>query len=345
MPTGVGYLQALGVDVCERFPFAGVRYVAPEGEYADARFREGPGWGVRRTVLSNALLGRARQVTGLCIKENVAAVPLSVGGDGVEVMVGRRPVRARLVVAADGLRSPLRRWAGLDRDGRRHWRWGARQHFAARPWSDYVEVYWSGRGVEAYVTPVGGTQVGVAFLWRRGGYRQLEGGGRLLPSLMAAFPELQRRLQGARRISEDRAVGPLQQRVRGIVGDGLLLIGDAAGYLDAITGEGLSLALAQALALRETVVPVMQKGTGVLRREALARYRTASTELVKGPTQVAELALLLSRYPGLCRRTVRTLARDTDLFQDFLSANMGVQPLLRPRTMWRLARGLLSAVW
>lgn len=344
MPTGVRHLAALGVEVCERFAFRGVRYISPEGVCAEGQFREGSGWGVRRTVLSQALLARARRVPSLCVKENVEATVAAVNEAGVEVTVEQEQVRARLVVGADGLHSPLRRWASLDKRGRRHLRWGARQHFAVQPWSDCVEVYWSGRGVEAYVTPVGAAQVGIAFLWHRGGYRQLRGGEQLVPSLLAAFPTLQARLRGARPLSAGRAVGPLQQRVHGMVSDGLLLIGDAAGYVDAITGEGLSLALAQALALRETVVPLLQRGAGIVTRKALAPYGAASATAAKGTMQVTELALLLSRYPALCNRTVRALARDASLFEDLLAANMGLQPVLRSQTVWRLVWGLLGAV-
>lgn len=341
MPTGVHYLQALDVDVCERLPFVGVRYVAPDGARAQGRFREGQGWGVRRTVLSEALLARARRVSTLCIRENEEAILAWLDEGGVQASVGQERVRARLVVGADGLQSRTRSWAGLGAEGRRYWRWGARQHFAVQPWSEYVEVHWSGCGVEAYLTPVGAEQVGVAFLWHRDGYRQLQGGEQLLPSLLAAFPELQARLRGARTVSEGRAVGPMQQRVRGLVNEGVLLLGDAAGYLDAITGEGLSLALAQAFALRETVVPILREGSGIVTRQALARYESASKALAKGTMQVAELALLLSRYPALCRRTIRALGRDRELFQELLSANMGLQPVFRWQTVWRLVQGLL----
>ncbi len=69
----------------------------------------------------------------------------------------------------------------------------------------------------------------------------------------------------------------MQQRVRGLVGRAW-----AAGYLDEITGEGLSLALAQAFALRETVVPILREGSGIVTRQALARYESASKALAKG---------------------------------------------------------------
>ena len=349
MPTGVAHLQQLGVQRCRHFPFAGVRYVDPHGAAASATFRQGPGWGVRRIALSAALLARAQQFESLCIMPGVHAVPQSTDEQGVVVRMGPDLVRARLLVGADGLRSPVRHWAGLQSQppaaARRHWRWGARQHFALPPWSAYVEVHWSGRGVEAYVTPVGPREVGVAFLWHRGRYKELRGGVQLIPSLLEAFPALQERLSGAPSLSVGRAVGPMQQRVRSATSDGLLLIGDAAGYLDAITGEGLSLAFAQALALQSTVVPALQAGTGIVPRSALARYRAACRRLGRSSLQLTELTLLLSRFPTLCSHTLSALHRDPALFQQLLSANMGLQSLYRLPLLAGLARGLLAAAW
>ncbi len=90
---------------------------------------------------------------------------------------------------------------------------------------------------EAYVTPVGDDLVGVAVLSRsRRGLRRAPGrlpGSR--PRRSAARPR--RRYAGA---------GPLRQRVRRRTAGRVLLVGDAAGCLDALTGEGIALALATA---------------------------------------------------------------------------------------------------
>ena len=343
MPTGVRHLQQLGVTVLQRFSFCGIRYFAPAGCEAAATFREGPGWGIRRTALSRALLSTAQQVPSLCIMHSAEAVMYAAGLQGIEARVSGEPVRARLVIGADGLRSAVRRWAGLENFGRRHWRWGARQHFAVQPWSDFVEVHWSARGVEAYVTPVAEDQVGIAFLWHRRRYSDLHGGDALIPSLLAAFPALQSRLHSAPAVDEGRAAGPLQQRAKAVVGDGVALLGDAAGYLDAITGEGLSLALAQALALQETVVPALQNGSGIVPQQALAPYQALHASIVRHGLQLTELALLLSRFPALCNRVTHALARDPLLFQHFLSANMGLQSPYRLPTVLRLILAIVRA--
>lgn len=340
MPTGVHHLRELGVALADGFPLAGVRYRAPDGCMAAARFGREPGLGIRRTALSRSLLDTARRHRTLRILENARVKLAGAGPGGIDVQVQGKRVHTRLLIGADGLHSMVRRWAGLEYPGRQYWRWGARQHFRLAPWSDFVEVYWSAVGVEAYVTPVAADEVGVAFLWHRGRYKA--GRGRsLFPSLCAAFPELARRLQGATAVSAVRAMGPMQQRSRAVVADGILLIGDAAGYLDAITGEGLSLAFAQARTLPETVAPALQAAPALVRHEALARYQQMSSALIRPGLQVAELALLLSRFPRLCNRVIHAFRQDPALFQQLLSASMGTQSIWRLATVGRLIARLL----
>ncbi|MFD3399570.1 NAD(P)/FAD-dependent oxidoreductase [Kribbella sp. NPDC058693] len=110
---------------------------------------------------------------------------------------------------------------------------GLRQHFAVAPWTDLVEVYWSRLG-EAYVTPVADDLVGVAVLTSARG---------TFDSHLDAFPALKRRLQGAQPASAVMGAGPLRQRVHARTAGRVLLVGDAAGYVDALTGEGIAVAL------------------------------------------------------------------------------------------------------
>ncbi|MFF4345505.1 NAD(P)/FAD-dependent oxidoreductase [Kitasatospora sp. NPDC001540] len=231
MPGAVRALERLGVEVAGR-PFAGIRYLSADGaRTAEARFRSGHGLGVRRTALHAALAARAEQL---------GVRRLTARADGLRLTrhaVTAAGLTARHLVAADGLHSPVRRALGLHRPApaRLPARYGQRRHFAVEPWSDLVEVYWS-RHAEAYVTPVADGTVGVAVLSseRLPFDRQLD-----------AFPALLARLDGAQ-AGPVRGAGPLRQRAAARVRGRVLLVGDAAGYLDALTGEGVALALASA---------------------------------------------------------------------------------------------------
>ncbi|OBA82056.1 monooxygenase [Mycobacterium sp. 1164966.3] len=225
MPGGLAELASLGVDPAG-LPFQGIEYVS-ERRRAPARFRAGPGRGVRRSTLHAALAARAKEEDADWIRARVT----SVGQDAHGVTAAG--VHARWLVAADGLHSSVRRAVGIEATAGTPRRYGVRRHYRVAPWSEFVEVHWSRWG-EAYVTPVEPDLVGVAILSR----------GR--PDL-AWFPQLSRHLQGANR-GPARGCGPLRQVVSRRVAGRVLLVGDAAGYEDALTGEGISLGVKQAAA-------------------------------------------------------------------------------------------------
>lgn len=230
MPAGVAHLAELGVHPRGR-ELRGIRYCAP-GRSAEAYFTGPAARGVRRVELHRALLAAAEEAGVTVETARVREVVHQPSG----VVVDGTP--AGHLVVADGLHSPLRRTLGLGRTVGGPRRFGLRRHVALPPWTDLVEVHWAPHA-EAYVTPVSDAEVGIAVLTsRRAGFAEH----------LAAFPDLLARVDGARWTTTARGAGPLRQASRRRVAGRVLLVGDAAGYLDALTGEGVSLALAQARA-------------------------------------------------------------------------------------------------
>lgn len=298
MPDGVEVLAGLGVelDSVEQRAFHGIRYI--DGDLvAEGRFPGEPGLGIRRTSLHHALSHRAEDV-GVELRWGTRVLGLADGGFATD----GGTVTGRWLVGADGRTSRVRKWAGLDGRTAKRRRIGLRRHYAIEPWTDLVEVSWRDR-CEAYVTPVGDRLVGVAMLF--------ESGPNDFDALLAGFPELQRRLLGASVASTDRGAGPLEQRCRRVAADNLALVGDAAGYLDAITGEGLALAFHQA----EAVVEAMLSGR-------LARYVSAHGRIGRYPTAVTRLLLEVEQRPRLRRRVMTSLAGDPSLMTRFLALKM-----------------------
>lgn len=229
MPGAVAALRDLGVQPHGQ-PITGIRYL--DGRVsAQARFHDEEGLGVRRTVLHDALRTRAARAG---IVPNPRAV-CEIVDRGDHLLVDDEPTRH--LIAADGLHSPVRRLLRLTGPSPRRRRYGLRCHFDVEPWTSYVEVHWAAAG-EAYVTPVNERQVGIAVLSDE---------RRPLADLLPQFSLLCDRLVG-RQHSRIRGAGPLRQRVRRRVAGRVLLVGDAAGYIDALTGEGIGLGLAQARA-------------------------------------------------------------------------------------------------
>jgi flavin-dependent dehydrogenase len=315
MPDAVARLREIGVEP-RGFPFRGIRYF--DGEVmAEGIFPHSGGLGVRRTELHAALVRRAEDV-GVDLRWGVKAEGLAPEG----VRTGQGTFQARWIAGADGLRSQVRRWAGLEAGEGRCRRFGVRRHFTMAPWSDFVEVYW-GPACEAYVTPVSDDQVGIALLW--------SGGKARFDDLLARIPALRERLAGAPVASKDRGAGPLHQRVRAVRRGNVALVGDAAGYLDAITGEGLAVAFHESAALVEAIVA-----------GNLGRYAAAHRHINRLPNTMTSVVLALERRPRLRTRAVRALAAEPALFSRLLGIHARTLPPRRLdfegalRLAWRL---------
>jgi flavin-dependent dehydrogenase len=302
MPDGLAALARLGVrlDGTSSLPFRGIRYV--EGDLAaEADFPAGPGRVVRRTVLHEALARRAEEV-GVVVRWETTVEGIAEG----EVATADGPVAARWIVGADGLHSRVRRWAGLDGRPARRRRFGVRRHFRIAPWTDKVEVHWTD-GCEAYVSPVAPDEVGVAMLWsgEKAGF----------DDLLARFPALVHRLGGAAAASTDRGAGPFDQRPTAAAAGRVALVGDAAGYRDAITGEGLSLGFAQALRL-----------AGALAEGDLGSYARDVRRLARVPFALIAGVLFFERRPRSRRRVLATLAAEPELFARLLAIHVRERP-------------------
>jgi flavin-dependent dehydrogenase len=98
-----------------------------------------------------------------------------------------------------------------------------------------IEVYYAG-DAELYITPVDEETVGVAVLGPK---------GINLSTTIARVPGISAKLDGVPAASSLRGAGPFPYRVHHAQSGRVLLAGDAAGYVDAITGEGLRVGFAQ----------------------------------------------------------------------------------------------------
>ncbi len=284
MPGALAALADVGVDPDGR-PLSGIRYL--DGTHvAEAPFRRGPGRGVRRTTLHAALAAAAADAGIGTDHRPVRAVE----DRGDHLLVDGEPTR--YLLAADGLHSPVRRLLGLDRPVRGRRRYGQRGHLPVTPWTSMVEVHWSAIG-EAYVTPVAGDLVGVAVL---------SDVRRPVADLLPCFPRLAHRLAGAD-LAPVRGAGPLRQRASRRVAGRVLLVGDAAGYVDALTGEGLALGLAQARAAVAAVAAGRPD-----------RYEPAARRLGRRHELLTHALLRATRRPAVRRRLVPLAAAAPRVF-------------------------------
>jgi flavin-dependent dehydrogenase len=293
MPHAVQLLRRLGVQPPGK-PFHGITYLDDRGRSVTGRFRGAAGLGVRRTTLHAGLLDAA---TAAGVRLEHADIG-PVIQDSISVHCSG--FRSRYLAAADGLHSPIRAALGLDRPSTGPRRWGIRRHVSMAPWSDCVEVYWSD-GAEAYVTPVADDCVGVAILTsRKGGFDEH----------LRAFPALQETVHG-RAHGADRAAGPLRQKVRSRTAGRVMLVGDAAGYVDALTGEGLGIAFGAAELLVECATADRPQDYDRRWRRMSRRYRLLTAAVLHAsairPLR-SRIVPAAAQFPGVFGGVVNLLA-------------------------------------
>lgn len=303
MPEGLRALTRLGVEIPPHAwrPLRGIAFFNGSSQVT-ATFPHGSGAGVRRTALHSALAQRAQEVGVALLWGEQARTPV---GAPVEVG-GRRAIYDKLV-AADGLNSQVRKWAGLNSARRQYFvppkRFGFRVHFRAAPWSDHVEVHWGDDSSQLYVTPVSPEEVCVALL-------AADPRARVLDQL-SRFPKVSRRLKDAEIASTERGGATLMRRFRVVARGPVALLGDAAGSVDAITGDGLCLAFEQALVLSAA----LEKGN-------LGLYQSAHLRIMRTPWRMAHLLLALGRHPAVRRRALQALASEPRVFSRLLGVHV-----------------------
>jgi menaquinone-9 beta-reductase len=299
MPDGLAALQKLGVAIpkSKAQPFRGIRFVNGE-QKAEATFPRGTACGIRRTVLHKVLAAQAATVGASLLWQRPVA---GLRSDGA--LVAGELVRARWIVGADGANSHTRRWAGLEGDRRSHVRFAFRRHYNIAPWTDFVELHW-GRSSQFYVTPVGRAEVCVAMISENPKQR--------LDDALAEFPELAARLARAEHVSSERGGITVSHKLRRVYRGRVALVGDASAGVDAITGEGLCLAFQQSALLAES-----------LASNDLERYQTAHRKLIRRPTFMTRLMLLMANHERLRHRTMRVFESSPPAFAAMLALHLG----------------------
>jgi geranylgeranyl reductase family protein len=301
-------------------PLRGMRLVSPDGTAfrGTYRGRERPGFAVRRLALDAALIDAAR-AAGAEVREGVRVTGLVRDGDGVAGVTLEKggeagAVHARVVVGADGRRGVVARALGLLHEHPSMRRFAVRGYWEGMEGLEEVGEMHVGSGGYCGIAPLSPALANVAFVVDRrdivpaagdleGFYRQ---------TLRARWPRLAERLDPARLAGGPRAIGPLALVCRRVASPGVVLVGDAAGFYDPFTGEGVTLALRTAELAAEALHEALGAGAkGPLPR--LLSYERARHAATRDKFRFNRLLQVAVGSPAAANAIARRLARRPDL--------------------------------
>jgi menaquinone-9 beta-reductase len=304
--------------------------------------------GVDRVRLERSLLERAT-AAGARVHEGTAVVSVDLAQGHAQLAVhgrtGRQVFHARLVVGADGPASVVARAAGVALPARRFRRAALTVHRAdpaalpaGEPMAAELII---GHGWYCGVAPVPGQRVNLGLVMGEADLRrELANGGPagVLERRLAELHGSQRAWRTAPATDSMQVRLPLLHRVRGAAGHNFLLIGDAAGFVDPISGEGLHRSLVSAELAADAAA---EWSAG--RSDALERYGWRLRARFAGKDLLSWMLQLFLAEPRLASHVLRNLSRDDELRHSFARSLADVAPpshVINPRFLVRvLARG------
>ncbi len=350
-PLGTAALEHIGV-LAEVLPPAqalrGMLIVSPEGREVFAPFAHGTGLSLSRTVLDDVML-RAAQRAGAAVRTGVAARTVAPHGDRWRITTDGGTLETRLLVGADGLHSRVALAAGLRGRPGRAGRYALGIYVRSLPAPKGFGEMHLGRGAYCGVSVFADGLANVTMVLPKAALRMRRGGapreraGDWLDRMFTSFPRLHPRLASAAPSRQVRAVGPLAITGGGVVGDGVLLVGDAAASTDPLTGQGVSLALTAAPVAARTIADALRRGDRSA--VALAPYARWHTHRLNGLRRFLRLVDWLALRTPLIEPLARAWQDRPALatrFLDVLGSGASTRALLDPAYVSRLLRTCIS---
>ncbi len=350
-PEAARVLDRLGVlktlDIGGAMPLAGMRITAPDGTVVEGRYRPvGPWRPYREHALAvpretlDAMLAERLRALPVDFRERVRVTDVLLENAsvvGVEAVDGAGRVhrfRAPLVVAADGRASIVAHRLGLHRAHPLQRMALVTYASGLEDVTDLGEIFVDPPDY-AILNPVAPGRVNMSLVVPLGDAARFSD---RLHTFFAArvkqLPHLARRVAGAEMAARVRALGPLAYRVVPPTVGGVLLVGDAAGFYDPFTGEGVFTGLRSAELAAETATTALRSGDCSV--AALAAYGRSRRAVFAGKERLTHALQLVIRHRHLANLTARVLARRPALLDVVLGALGDFIPpsaLLTPRVL------------
>lgn len=354
-PEAVRHLDRLGVlaalDGAGGTPLAGTTVIGPRGSRLTGLFaRAGiapwrpTGLSLPRCLVDNHLVTAARAAGATVLEGHAVEDLLFTRGAVAGAMVrrpdgGHLPLRARLTVGADGLRSVVARRLGVRRHG-----WPRRMAFVAHVadvpgLEDRAEMH---VGEAGYVglNPLGSGLVNVALVVPESLVIAARGRAEaFFLDRLATFPGVRGRVRREAIRRRVLVTGPFAAWSRRVTGNGVLLTGDAADFFDPFTGEGICTAL-RGGELAAEVAGEALADPGPVGADRLTGYAAARRRAFGGKWVVERLIAWGMAAPALFDRAIGRLeARGwshtlVGVTGDFVPARQVLNPRFLAGMLW-----------
>jgi len=342
-PNVTRLLDRLGVldTVLEAGParLRGWRIISPGGRSFATRFDE-----ITEDPLATSALAIARDRLDAILVDRARAAGVSVyegwhvTGLNGSAVTGTGPdgrpfrFRTRLIVGADGLRSVIARRAGMVRRRARLRKVSLTAHFRHTPGDRMGEMHLASGMCAGFAPVTDGADVTCNLTIVADSDRF---GRRIAKDPAAFFFEAAHRFPGlTARLSDGTiesaaasgllASGPFDIPVRPTVRNGIALVGDAAGYYDPFTGQGINLAIEGAFLLAGEAARALSSGNGTV--PSLQRYAHGLGRRVRGTHAVQRMIEFVLSRGGLADRTIARLAGRPAAAQTLIAATADLVP-------------------
>lgn len=333
-PGARAVLHELGMDavIDGAMSLDGMRVGAPSGTTFTGRYSSGRGFTLLRSELDAALL-RTAQESSATFMPGCEVVAAAMDQDGARLQLrpsrtttARDTLDARFIVIADGRDSFVARQLGLMSYETAHARFAIRLHLEGVSDLGRCGEMYVGNARYCGIAPLSETRANVSLVVDA---HVLGDGVRANGSLEAfalqavgEFPLLRDRVRNARPFGRTKAIGPLRLRPHARTLGRAFVAGDAGGFVDPFTGEGVTVALKTGRSAAQALSRVLRRtqslGDASAEHERFWRRRTrrkfavsaALQALIRKQNAANAVARFLRSNPWAANRLVRYFGDD-----------------------------------